>query len=379
MRLKKLSTSRQVIAAKRISPIKERIQSALQHYCHHRELTLVILSFFALFWASPAFGSSKSKETAPTPADSSKAQNETLEEVRFVAYNLRNYLHMKRRIDGKSTPNALKPEKEISTLINYLREIQPDILGVCEIGSKKTTLTFQARLKEAGIDLPHLEWLRASNSARNLVLLSKFPIVEKNSHADLEYTIDNDTLPMQRGILDVTVEINPEYQLRLIGLHLKSKRPVPQANQSLMRRNEAQLVRNHAVSILEEDPQTNLLVYGDLNDSRNEAPIRALQGRYRSKNYLEAIQLKDEHGQSWTYYWDYADNYSRFDFILGNKAVLPEINRENSYLFFDKDWYDASDHRPLVLSIRPVNQESIEKREKREKREKAKKSKKQKK
>ena len=83
---------------------------------------------------------------------------------------------------------------------------------------------------------------------------------------------------MNRGILDVTVEVNPGYRLRLVGAHLKSRRIVPDYDQALMRAKEAWSLREHIDEILAAAPNANLLLFGDLNDTKNEYPIREIIG-----------------------------------------------------------------------------------------------------
>ena len=65
------------------------------------------------------------------------------------------------------------------------------------------------------------------------------------------------------------------------------------------------------------------------------------------------IQAKDDLGYRWTYYWRYADQYSRFDFIFVNKALVPEVQLEKCYIGAGAEWFDASDHRPVVGHHRP--------------------------
>ncbi|MEM7143981.1 MAG: endonuclease/exonuclease/phosphatase family protein [Verrucomicrobiota bacterium] len=274
--------------------------------------------------------------------------------VTFVAYNLKNYLDMDRRIDGEFRRDAPKPDTEIKHIVDYLVKMKPDILGVCEIGDEQDLKDLASKLTAAGLDLPHSTLMGAQDPYRRLALLSKYPITETNHQSDLSYLIDDIDIPFARGILDATVDISKDYQLRLLGIHLKSKRPVPEADEALMRRNEAHLLRKHIDEILEESPDVNLLVYGDFNDNRNEAPIKAVQGRFGSKRYLRDIPLADNLGYRWTYYWNSGDQYSRFDYIFVSSGLYPEVILDESRLFADKDWYDASDHRPLVLKISPA-------------------------
>lgn len=275
-------------------------------------------------------------------------------EVRFLSYNLRNYLPMKRRVDGLSVDEAPKPDDEISALVKVIVDAKPDIIGVCEIGGPAYVKDLQQRLKKAGVDLPYSELVEAaSDYERNLALLSRYPIVSSDPRKDLSYLIGNMRLPFQRGILDVTIAPNPQYRLRLIGLHLKSKREVPEADQALMRRNESQLARHHIDEIFKDEPGVNLIVYGDLNDTRNEISVRALRGRYRSDTYLSAVNVEDQNGFRWTHYWDDADSYTRLDYVLASKGMRSEIDKKKSYIPHGDDWYLASDHRPLLVTILP--------------------------
>jgi endonuclease/exonuclease/phosphatase family metal-dependent hydrolase len=280
------------------------------------------------------------------------------DEITFVAYNLKNYLKMDRRVEGEFVKAAPKPETETAPLLRMIVGSKPDILGVCEIGSEVDAADLQTRLKAAGIDLPHLEYAHGSDSERRLALFSRFPIVARDSQESLTYQLGDRTFGYNRGILDATVEINPGYRLRLLGTHLKSKREVNEGDQAVMRRNEAELMRKHAESILAADPSTNLLLYGDFNDTRNETPIRVLQGRFGKPDYLADIQLEDKDGYRWTYCWDYADQYSRFDFIFVSPGLYPEVLREKSRIHSAPEWFAASDHRPLVVTISAEDKET---------------------
>jgi predicted extracellular nuclease len=157
--------------------------------------------------------------------------------------------------------------------------------------------------------------------------------------------------------LDTTIRVNKDYQLRCVVLHLKSKREIPDADQAEMRLNEAHLARAHLDKIFQATPDENLLVIGDLNSYRNEPPVKALQGYYGGRGYLSSLTLSDQYGFRWTHHWEYADSYSRFDFALLSRGINPEVDRKKSYIHHWPDWNDASDHRPIVISVLPVNRE----------------------
>jgi hypothetical protein len=188
------------------------------------------------------------------------------EAVTFAHYNVENYLEMNRR-EGGGTVLGPKPEGEKNTLIRIIKEIHPDILGVAEMGSPDQFQEFQKRLKEAGLEFPFTEYVSGADPDRHLALLSRFRIVERHSENDLSFDLNGQREPVERGFLDVTMEVNPTFRLRVVGAHLKSKLAVP-SGEALLRRNEARLLRQHIDGALSKDPNEKLLVYGDLNDLR---------------------------------------------------------------------------------------------------------------
>jgi endonuclease/exonuclease/phosphatase family metal-dependent hydrolase len=273
------------------------------------------------------------------------------EEFNFVAYNLKNYLKMDRRVNGDLKKDAPKPAHEISQLIKIIVAAKPAVLGISEMGTLDDFSDFKEKLAAAGLNYPHGELTLAADPVRHVALLSRYPIVSRNSQTSLTYRIGNKLLPFQRGILDVTIRPAKNYRLRCLGIHLKSKRELEDTDQALMRRNEAELLRSYIDGILKQSPTTNLLVFGDFNDTRNELPIKVIRGRYGSPAGLTDIQLSDDRGERWTYYWRYADQYSRFDFIFASKGLLPEINKDQSHIPSHPNWFTASDHRPLLVKI----------------------------
>lgn len=274
--------------------------------------------------------------------------------ITYVSYNLRNYLSLEPKTGEAEVSAAPKPADEVAAVVEALTAISPDILSVSEIGDESFVADLQRRLSENGIDLPHTELVvSADGYNRNLALLSRFPIVQRSSRDDYTYRTGESHLPFQRGVLDVTVEVTPDYRLRCIGLHLKSKREVPDGDQELMRLNEARLARKHIEKILHSDLQTNLIVTGDFNALKMEPPVKSIQGAYGQSDYLTALPLSDSRGETWTQYWSYADVYSRFDYALFNKSLRSEIDKKSSYIHHWDNWEKASDHRPLVIRIVP--------------------------
>ncbi|MFO1481835.1 MAG: endonuclease/exonuclease/phosphatase family protein [Verrucomicrobiaceae bacterium] len=278
------------------------------------------------------------------------------ERITFCSYNLKNWLTMD-RFDMqtlKTLPSAPKPEVEKERVVKILVAIKPDILGVCEIGNADDLADLQKRLKAAGIDLPHTELAHGGDETRRLALLSRLPIKTRNSQTDLKYQIGTQTLPFQRGILDVTIAITPTFDLHCVGVHLKSMREIEEADQAQMRRNEARLLRKHLDSIFTQERGARILAYGDFNEHRNETAIGEIMGSPRtSDTAMLDVWLKDKNGEVWTHFWDTADTYSRLDYCFFSRVMRPHIDFNRCFIYSARDFDKASDHRPLVIKISP--------------------------
>lgn len=262
--------------------------------------------------------------------------------LRFMTYNVENWLTMER--NGKARN---KPEAEKAATVRLIVENRPDVLGVCEIGDQGDVAELRKRLKAAGWPMPHLAYDPESHALRRLALLSRFPIVATAKPERSEYRLLGRQWRMSRPILDATVE-REGCRYRFLGVHLKSKREVRDADQEQIRIHEAQLLRHHVDAILGTQPDCRLIAYGDFNDSRKSAAMKIVAGSYRAPNYLTAIPCDDSRGHRWTHHWEYQDIYSRFDYVLVSRGLKPEVDFKGSYTVDDPSWQQASDHRPLV-------------------------------
>lgn len=271
----------------------------------------------------------------------------------FAGYNVRNYAPLV--IPGE-TKNGRpgKPESSARAVIGVIREIGPDVLGVCEMGSAPQFEDFRKRLAEAGLDYPHFEFVDGPDPDRHLALVSRLPIVERHSEPDLpnpEQTAVRRKI--RRGILDVTLQVTPASRLRVLGVHLKSKRPAPEGSADLERREEAHLLRQRIDAIQAADPAMPLLIFGDFNDSKDAPALKEVTGIRGATGSLTALLLKDSLGDRWTHYWDAEDSYQRIDYLLVNRALAPWVMHEKCGVFRSPAWNLASDHRPVFAAFRP--------------------------
>ncbi|MEX1116567.1 MAG: endonuclease/exonuclease/phosphatase family protein [Akkermansiaceae bacterium] len=271
--------------------------------------------------------------------------------LRFITHNVENWLTMDRYVDRKNLKGAPKPEKEKQATISMLVRHTPDVIGLCEIGEASDLAEIQEGLKLAGLDLPHLHYTGGSDPTRHLGILSRFPITSTAKPAVSEYQLDGKTFAINRGILDATIQAHGK-SYRFLGAHFKSKRETEQGDQEAMRTNEARLMRRHLDTILHQDADARVIVYGDFNDTRATSAIKALTGRYNDPTYLTAIPAKDSRGHAWTHHWAPHDIYSRIDFVMVTRGMKPDVDFQSAKIIDDPDWSDGSDHRPILAIFR---------------------------
>ena len=274
-------------------------------------------------------------------------------EVRIATYNVENYLTMPRRVGGHFRTSAGKPESEKQAVVRMIAEVRPDVLGLMEIGDGRDLEDLRRRLRAAGIDFPHAEFLEAADSTRRIALLSRYPIVERRSQENLPLWVDGMMLHSPRGILDVTLEPRSGYRIRLLCLHLKSKLEVAEYNEGKLREAEAREVRRRIRDILRSEPATRLIVMGDLNETKNGESFRQITGKPEWPDSLRPLPLSDDRGERWTHHWGSADIYSRIDYILVSRRLEEDIDSARSGIARPPYWREASDHCPVFVSIKP--------------------------
>ncbi len=263
-----------------------------------------------------------------------------------MTYNLNLYSLEDR--DGHGQKDIPKPAEEREALIELIRINRPDVLAVQEIGQPSILEEFRFALQKAGLEYPHLEYLQRGRTELNMAVLSRFPIVSRQSHLDDKYTIGEAVVPVSRGFIDVDLEVNPNYRFRLMTAHLKSK-VFHSLGQTEMRRNEARLLGNHIRRALKENPEINLLVVGDMNDQPNSAALREITGS--REQLLQDLRPADPEGDAWTHFDSAQDIYSRIDYMLASRGMAAEVFWEGTVAVRSSLTRQASDHRPLMATF----------------------------
>ncbi|MFM2199421.1 MAG: hypothetical protein RLZZ505_2853 [Verrucomicrobiota bacterium] len=315
-----------------------------------RKLAPVVFSLLAVMAAVVSWFCFRSVETPPWAEElvtstieenaGELPANHKLEELTpftFITYNVKNWL--------VSYQAPVKKAESKAAIIKLLSSGKPDVIGLCEIGSVNDVKEIQAMLKEAGVDLPYLHHTGGEDRVRHLAILSRFPI-RSTENPDLR--LRGFEQSMQRGILDATIDIGGR-PVRFIGLHLKSKRTVPDFDQATIRIAEAQHARRHIDGILADDPGAAIVAYGDFNDTPRSLSTRAINGTYRTPGYLNHVHVKDSRGETWTHHYAVEDAYTRIDFVTVSASLRRHVKKDKSRIIDDPEWETASDHRPVLV------------------------------
>ncbi|MBN8248900.1 MAG: endonuclease/exonuclease/phosphatase family protein [Verrucomicrobia bacterium] len=285
------------------------------------------------------------------------AQAPAPETFRVATFNLENY-HL--RPFGNRQAKSAESRRQV---VRQLAAIQPDVLALQEIGNREALTELQARLKESGLDLPHLEHVAGWDTNIFVGVLSRFPITGRRPHSRESFLLNGRRLFTSRGIAEVEIEVTPKYRFTLLTTHLKSRRQSTIADEADLRAAEARVLREKVDALLAAAPNANLLVCGDFNDTRDSETLRTLIGR--GKPALTDTRPFERNGDTrgadrfrtvtWTHFYGKEDTYSRIDYVLLSKGMSREWKSDGSYVFSGPDWGLASDHRPVVCEFHATN------------------------
>lgn len=275
-----------------------------------------------------------------------------------ATYNVENYL------DVKNDTREVKSPEARAKVVSNIAAMKPDVIGFQEMGSTNAFLELRSSLKAAGQDYPYWEHVAARDTNIHVALLSKFPITARRPHTKESYLLNGRRLHVSRGFLEADLKTPSGYSFTVFVAHLKSRRQVAEADESEMREQEALILREKIDLRMKANPLGNIVVIGDLNNTKDTRSTRAIIGRGNgvlidtrpAERNGDSVKPKnprwDPSNITWTHFYGKEDSYSRIDYILVNRAMAAEWNKEGSYVFTTANWGLASDHRPVIAEFR---------------------------
>jgi endonuclease/exonuclease/phosphatase family metal-dependent hydrolase len=279
------------------------------------------------------------------------------QQFRVATYNVENFL-----AEAVGTRPAKSAEAK-AKIRESLRSLRPDVIAFQELGSVHALLELQAALKADGLDLPHREHVTGFDTNIHVAVLSRFPFKARHPHTNDTFLLSGRRFRVSRGFAEVEIQVSPGYSFTLITAHLKSRRQVPEADEAEMRLQEANILREKVEARLAQNPDANLIVLGDFNDTYNTPSTRAIVGRGRGQ--LVDTRPAERNGDdkpnpnpryqprnvTWTHYYGVEDSYSRIDYLMLSPGMAKEWVKSETWIATIPNWGIGSDHRPLVATF----------------------------
>ena len=279
------------------------------------------------------------------------------ETFRVATYNVESYL-------AEDTKGRAAKSAEAKAMVrDSIRALKPDVLALQEMGGTNALLELRDSLKAEGLDLPYWEHITGFDTNIHVAILSKFPIIARRPHTDDSFLLSGRRFRVSRGFAEVDIQVNTNYSFTLMTAHLKSKRAVAQADETELRLEEAKLLREKVDVILSANPNANLVVLGDFNDTKDSASTKAVIGRGKRKlvdtrpaerngdNAPSPNPAWEPRNVTWTHHYGKEDTYSRIDFLLISPGLAREWLTNETYVLALPNWGVGSDHRPLVATF----------------------------
>jgi endonuclease/exonuclease/phosphatase family metal-dependent hydrolase len=284
------------------------------------------------------------------------------EKFRVATYNVENYL------DEATQTRFVKSPESKAKVCESICAIKPDVIALQEMGGEKALEELQASLRARGLDLPHREHVAGFDTNVHIAILSRFPFSARRPHTNDSFLLSGRRLRVGRGIGEVDIRVTPDYSFTFLVAHLKSKRPVPEADEAELRLEEAKVLREKIDAHLFKNPQANLVVVGDFNDTRDSPSTKAVIGK--GKNKLIDTRPAEPNGDdtpnpnpvseprnvTWTHFYGKDDSYTRIDFILLSPGMAREWVQSETLIGQVRNWGVGSDHRPIVATFVAADQ-----------------------
>src|SRR5882757_1412494 len=177
------------------------------------------------------------------------------ETFRVATYNVENYLDQ-----PTESRRFVKSTEAKAKIREGIRALNPDVLALEEMGGTNALLELRASLKTDGLDFPYWDHVTGADTNIHVAVLSKFPFAARRPHTNDSFLLDGRRFSVSRGFAEVDVQARTNFTFTLIVAHLKSRRPVPEANEAELRLQEAKVLRDIVDSHLTNNPNAKINV-----------------------------------------------------------------------------------------------------------------------
>ena len=278
---------------------------------------------------------------------------------RVATYNVENYLDQ-----PTESRHFVKSADARAKIRESIESTKPDVVALEEMGTTNALLELRASLAAEGLDFPFWEQVQGWDTNIHVAVLSRLPIVARRPHTNDLFLLDGRQFRVERGFAEVDIQADTNVTFTMIVAHLKSRRPVPNADEAMERLEEAKVLRGIIDEHLTNNPNARLIVLGDFNDVKDSDAVREIIGRGKFK--LTDTRPAERNGDiapvgnsnfdprniAWTEYYGKEDVYTRMDYILLSPALARDWVKNESYVLALPNWGIGSDHRPIVAAFK---------------------------
>jgi endonuclease/exonuclease/phosphatase family metal-dependent hydrolase len=336
----------------------------------------VLFMLGILVTANPALA--KDEKPQPPRIGQPAAKPRAPGAIRLASYNLENLF------DTKDDPvltgpnddlDDAKPEAQKRALAATIRAVNADVLALQEVESLEALAEFRDQCLE-GQGYNYIESIDAGDERGiEQAVLSRFPVKDvknwlafelEGEHTEKDGNRPNPwfgkTFTFHRSPLRVTVEVPADkaagkpYDLTLFVVHHKSAR-----NFNYWREAEARGVLRLVEEFTKDAPNANIAVLGDFNAETQDDSLQIYLAAGFHDLFIDRPLVE-------TACFTHASDRA-IDLILFNSNLAPEIITTSRFVLGtpqlkpEEDWRTApkpagyaSDHCPIVVDIKPVDQ-----------------------
>lgn len=307
-----------------------------------RRKFLFILWACALFLALLVLGFHKSsplreKKAKVSPQNFAPPKLRESGKVRVCIWNLKLYLDTYKMTERGRT-KAPKSEAEKRAIVEVLREINPDVLGVEEIGTDKFLGEFLDILRESGLNYPHVAVSDKTDEYPHCAILSKLKFKSNSVRGDAFFDYFGKPSRSPRAL--ILAEFETEGTRWFFGsLHLKSRFGARKRDEnfSKFRALECEKIAEDLKKILKS--KHPIIIGGDFNDEAKDAAINPLK--------IAGLSPVETENKIPTYVWQKMQIPYTFDFFMASESMLKLI--ESPRIFPDSK--GGSDHLPVYCDL----------------------------
>lgn len=300
------------------------------------------------------------------------------------------------RLSSSTTPN--KPLAQVKTLARTIREMDPDILMLCEVGGLESLNNF-CRYFLDGDYVPHLI---EGNSDRGIdigyLVKKSLPFsydLISHKHRSIDFLYPHERLSQESGyghlrsarvtshkfsrdVLELRLfEESDRPPVAIILLvHLKSQLDRSRIDPQGRDRRRAELEKLVKISNEirnEVGDETPIFLSGDFNGKASRPdPDPEFEAIYRDTNLRDALEFADiPHDERFTHMQIYnrREGFNRqLDYIFLPQTIAARVNKDETWVYRFKDEYGMtqiiprnlnekrllpSDHYPVILTLNP--------------------------